>query len=126
MAQPIVQNAVDIVRVDVLWRRGITGTLEITCMADVFGLNCEMYTTIINYMDLVSLYVSCAICNCRCLEHFISEDSFRFPMKGDLPVKGGRIYAFKELGIGTELDWDLIKNNCVARRVKILDQDFVE
>ena len=47
-------------------------------------------------------------------------------MKGDLPIKDGRIYVPKEPGIGAELDWDLIKDNCVAYKVKTLDQDFIE
>ena len=126
VAQSIAQNAADIVRADVSWKCGITGTLKIAHMADAFGLNCEIHTTTMNYMDLVNLHVSCAIRNCKYFEYFVPEDSFRFPMKGDLPIKDGRIYVPKEPGIGAELDWDLIKDNCVAHKVKTLDQDFIE
>ncbi|MGI5900719.1 MAG: enolase C-terminal domain-like protein [Christensenellales bacterium] len=117
VAQVITQRAADIVRADVSWKDGITGTLKICHMAEAFGLNCEIHTTTMNYMDIVNLHVSCAIRNCEWFEYFVPEDSFRFPMKGDMPIdENGVIHVPKEPGIGAELDWELINSNCISHK----------
>lgn len=117
VAQVIDQHAADIVRADVSWKCGITGTLKIAHLADSFGLNCEIHTTTMNYMDLVNLHVSCAIRNCKFFEYFVPEENFQFPMKGKLPIdEKGMITVPKRPGIGADLDWDLIAENCVSHQ----------
>ena len=86
-------------------------------MADGFGMNCEIHTTTMNYMDLVNVHVSCAIRNCEYFEYFVPEDQYRLPMKGDLPIRGGRITVPEEPGVGAELDWELIERNCHSYRI---------
>ncbi len=121
VAQVIDQKAADIVRADVSWKCGITGTLKISHMAEAFGLNCEIHTTTMNYMDLANLHVSCAIRNCRYFEYFVPEEDFMFPMDTRLPIDGnGMITVPKKPGIGAELDWELIKRCCVSYKVKAL------
>ena len=71
VAQNIAQHAADIVRADVSWKDGITGTLKIAHTADSFGLNCEIHTTTMNYMDLANVHVSCSIRNCKYFEYFV-------------------------------------------------------
>ena len=51
----------EIVRADVSWKDGITGALKIAHLAEAFGLNCEIHTTTMNYMDMANLHLSCAI-----------------------------------------------------------------
>lgn len=115
VAQSIVNNAADIVRADVSWKNGITGTLKIAHLAEAFGLRCEIHTTTINYMDIVNLHVSCAIRNCEYFEYFVPEDQFQFPMKGKLPIDSeGMITVPESPGIGAELDWELIERQCVS------------
>ena len=120
VAQVIAQRAADIVRADVSWKDGITGTLKIAHLADSFGMNCELHTTTMNYMDLVNVHVSCAIRNCEYFEYFVPEDNYRLPMKGDLPIRDGRIYVPEAPGVGAELDWDLIQRNCHSYRCQEL------
>ena len=118
VAQVIAQRAADIVRADVSWKDGITGTLKIAHMAEAFGLNCEIHTTTMNYMDMVNLHVSCAIKNCQYFEYFVPEDNYRLPMKGDLPIDGnGIIHVPNAPGVGAELDWELIERSCVSHKV---------
>ena len=113
VAQVIAQRAADIVRADVSWKDGITGTLKIAHMAEGFGLNCEIHTTTMNYMDMANLHVSCAIKNCEYFEYFVPEDNYRLPMKGDLPIdENGIIHVPDKPGVGVELDWDLIQSAC--------------
>ncbi len=117
VAQVIAQKAADIVRADVSWKDGITGTLKICHMAEAFGLNCEIHTTTMNFMDLVNLHVSCAVRNCEYFEYFVPEEDFRFPMKGLLPIdENGIIHVPKTPGIGGELDWELIEKQCHSYR----------
>ena len=71
VAQSIAQNAADIVRADVSWKCGITGTLKIAHMADAFGLNCEIHTTTMNYMDLVLSLIH--ICSGQVTEGYLQE-----------------------------------------------------
>ena len=82
-------------------------------MAEGFGLNCEIHTTTMNYMDIVNLHVSCAIKNCEYFEYFVPEDNYRLPMKGDLPIdENGIIHVPNGPGVGVELDWELIESAC--------------
>jgi L-alanine-DL-glutamate epimerase-like enolase superfamily enzyme len=118
VAQSIAQRAADIVRADVSWKNGITGTLKIAHLAEAFGLRCEIHTTTMNYMDLANLHVSCAIRNCEYFEYFVPEAKFRFPMQGDLPIDDRGIITVPETpGIGGELDWELIKRQCQSHQV---------
>lgn len=113
VAQVISQRAADIVRADVSWKDGITGTLKIAHLAEAFGMNCEIHTTTMNYMDLVNLHVSCAVKNCEYFEYFVPQDNYRLPMKGDLPLdEHGVIHVPEGPGVGAELDWELIEANC--------------
>ncbi|AZO94250.1 enolase C-terminal domain-like protein [Halocella sp. SP3-1] len=115
VAQSIAQKAADIVRADVSWKNGITGTLKIAHLAEAFGLRCEIHTTTMNYMDLVNLHVSCAIRNCDYFEYFVPEDNFQFPMQGKLPIdEQGMITVPEEPGVGGNLDWELIEKQCVS------------
>lgn len=91
--------------------------MKIAHTAESFGLNCEIHTTTMNYMDMANLQVSCAISNCRYFEYFVPEDNYRLPMKGDLPIKNGIITVPEKPGIGAELDWNLVDAACVSHRV---------
>lgn len=118
VAQSIAQRAADIVRADVSWKAGITGTLKIAHMAEAFGINCELHTTTMNYMDIVNLHVSCAIRNCEYFEYFVPEEDYRLPMAGSLPIDhGGTIHVPRGPGIGVELDWDVIDDRCRSHRL---------
>jgi len=118
VAQSILQNAADIVRADVSWKNGVTGTLKIAHLAESFGLKCEIHTTTMNYMDLVNLHVSCAIRNCDYFEYFVPEENFQFPMKEKLSIDDqGFIKVPDKPGIGGSLDWNLIENQCVSYKI---------
>lgn len=118
VAQSIALQAADIVRADVSWKHGITGTLKIAHLAEAFGMNCEIHTTTMNYMDLVNVHVSCAIRNCEYFEYFVPEENYELPMKGSLPIKDGVITVPDSPGIGAELDWELIERNCTSYKVQ--------
>ena len=103
-------------RADVSWKDGITGTLKIAHMAEGFGMNCEIHTTTMNYMDLVNAHVSCAIRNCEFFEYFVPEENYQLPMAGKLPIENGIITVPDTPGVGAELDWELIEKACRSHR----------
>lgn len=118
VAQAIAFNAVDIVRADVSWKAGVTGTLKIAHLAEAHGMQCEIHCTTMGFMDIANLHVSCAIKNCEFFELLIPEDPFRFPMKDPYPIDAhGVAHVPQKPGIGVELDWDAIDKSCVEHKV---------
>ena len=92
-------------------------------MAEGFGINCEIHTTTMNYMDMVNVHVSCAIRNCEYFEYFVPEENYQLPMKGAMPIREGRIYVPDKPGVGMELDWDLIQASCRSHRILKAEED---
>jgi L-alanine-DL-glutamate epimerase-like enolase superfamily enzyme len=118
VAQAIALGAVDIVRADVSWKPGVTGTLKIAHLAEAHGLRCEIHCTTMGFMDMANLHVSCAIRNCEYFELLVPEEPFRFPMKDKYPIDDrGFAHVPKRPGIGVELDWDAIDRTCVEHKL---------
>jgi L-alanine-DL-glutamate epimerase-like enolase superfamily enzyme len=118
VAQAIATNAIDIVRADVSWKAGVTGTLKIAHLAEAHGLRCEVHCTTMGFMDMANLHVSCAIRNCEYFELLVPEEPFRFPMKDPYPIDAaGVAHVPTNAGIGVELDWDAIDRTCAAHKV---------
>lgn len=115
VAQSIQFQAADIVRADVSWKTGVTGTMKIAHLAEAHGRQCELHTTTMGPMDIANLHVSCAIRNCEYFELFVPEETFRFPMKDPWPIdEQGMITVPENPGLGIELDWDAIENSTKA------------
>ena len=117
VAQAIAFDAADIVRADVSWKPGVTGTLKIAHLAEAHGLRCEVHCTTMGFMDVANLHVSCAIRNCEFFELLVPEEPFRFPMKDAYPIEDGVAHVPNKPGIGVELDWDLIDRSCVEHKI---------
>jgi L-alanine-DL-glutamate epimerase-like enolase superfamily enzyme len=117
VAQAIACNAVDIVRADVSWKAGVTGTMKIAHLAEAHGMRCEIHCTTMGFMDMANLHVSCAIKNCEYFELLVPEESFRFPMKDPYPIdRRGVAHVPKKPGIGVELDWAAIDKTCIEHK----------
>lgn len=110
VAQAILQGAVDIVRADVSWKAGVTGTLKIAHLAESFGMNVELHSTIMGPMDIANLHVSCAIPNTEWFELHVPVEILRFPMKEEYPIKDGIITVPDAPGLGITIDWDSVDN----------------
>ena len=118
VAQAIAFGAADIVRADVSWKAGVTGTLKIAHLAEAHGLRCEVHCTTMGLMDIANLHVSCAIRNCEYFELLVPEAPFRFPMKTPYPIDAnGTAHVPTGPGLGVELDWDAIDRTCVEHKV---------
>lgn len=112
VAQAIAARAVDIVRADVSWKSGVTGTMKIAHMAEAFGMNCEIHTTVMGPMDIANLHVSCAIRNCEYFELHMPEEMYQFPMKQAYPLDAaGVMHVPQGPGLGIDIDWDAVDNS---------------
>ncbi len=108
-------GAADIIRADVSWTGGITGTLKSAHVAEAFGVNCEIHMTVLSLMDVANLHVALAIKNCRYLE-LPYPDGATFGIKQMPDIDSdGFVPAPEGPGLGVEIDWDSIKENEVAR-----------
>ncbi len=107
-------GAADIIRADVSWTGGVTGTLKSAHIAEGFGVNCEIHMTVLSLMDVANLHVALAIKNCRYLE-LPFPDGATFGIKQQLEVdRQGFVDGPTGPGLGVDIDWEGIRANEVA------------
>jgi len=114
VAECISTRVVDRVRADVSWTGGVTGVLKTARLAEAFGVNCEIHTSIFHPLDLVNLHCCAAVNNCDFFEVLGPVEAFDFGLKGKLPITAGMGRAPSGPGLGMELDWDEIDACTVA------------
>ncbi|MQG87295.1 MAG: hypothetical protein FI699_00295 [SAR202 cluster bacterium] len=108
-------DAVDIIRADVSWTGGITGTLKSAHFAEGFGVNCELHMTVMSLMDVANLHVALAIKNCRYLE-LPYPDGSTFGIIDPIRIdSNGMVAAGTRPGLGVSLDWDAIDLNTIFK-----------
>lgn len=113
-AQYITEGLADIVRTDVSWRGGITAVMKTAHVAEAFGVQCELHTTIYHGLEQVQLHPSLAISNCEFFETLFPFDDFEFGTKTKLNIVDGYVMAPVGEGLCIEYDWDFIENHTVA------------
>jgi L-alanine-DL-glutamate epimerase-like enolase superfamily enzyme len=100
----------DIVRADVAWKWGVTGTMKILHLAEAFGMNCELHTSM-SAMDVANLHVACAAKNSEFFELYAPHELWHFPLRRGLDLDAdGYVNAPEGPGLGVEIDWDLVDN----------------
>lgn len=114
VAECISTRVVDRVRADVSWTGGITGVLKTARLAEAFGVNCEVHTSIFHPLEVVNLHCCAAIRNCEFFEVLYPIEDFAFGLAGELPIEGGVARVPTGPGLGMELDWDEIDRCTVA------------
>ena len=113
-AHCIAEGIVDIVRTDVSWRGGITAVMKTAHVAEAFGVQCELHTTIYHGLEQVQLHPSLAIPNCEFFETLYPFDDFLFGTKTQLNIQDGYVMAPTGEGLCIEYDWDFIDKHTVA------------
>jgi L-alanine-DL-glutamate epimerase-like enolase superfamily enzyme len=109
VAEFIRVGAADIVRADVSWRWGVTGTLKTLHVAEAFGISCELHTTMMGPMDIANLHVACATRNSEYFELLAPHEAWAFPMRDPYPIDAaGRINVPRGPGLGVDIDWDAV------------------
>jgi L-alanine-DL-glutamate epimerase-like enolase superfamily enzyme len=115
VAECIATRVVDRVRADVSWTGGVTGVMKTATLAEAFGVNCEIHTSILHPLELVNLHCCAAISNCDFFELLTPETSFNFGLQESIDIREGIAYLPQGPGLGIEFDWDLIDNATTAR-----------
>ena len=110
----IKEGIVDIVRTDVSWRGGLTAVMKTAHLAEAFGVQCELHTTIYHGLEQVQLHAALAISNCEFFETLYPWEDFEFGTLTKLNVADGMVQAPTGPGLGIEYDWDFIENHTVA------------
>jgi L-alanine-DL-glutamate epimerase-like enolase superfamily enzyme len=116
VAEVISTRVVDRVRADVSWTGGVTGVMKTARLAEAFGVNCEIHTSIFHPLEIVNLHCAAAIKNCDFFELLYPIENFAFGLKSPLPIKDGTATPPSGPGLGVEIDWDLI-DSCTIKIV---------
>ena len=106
VAECIATRVVDRVRADVSWTGGVTGVMKTARLAEAFGVNCEVHTSIFHPLEIVNLHCCAAIRNCDFFELLYPIENFAFGLKSPLPVVDGIATPPSAPGLGVEIDWD--------------------
>jgi L-alanine-DL-glutamate epimerase-like enolase superfamily enzyme len=108
------QDAVDILRGDVLMKAGITGLRKMAIAAELFGQDLEIHGTLTSLLDVANLHVSAAIRNSRFVEVFWEPD-YRFGLKGEplVPDADGQVPVPTAPGLGVDIDWDWVDDHTI-------------
>lgn len=114
VAECIATRVVDRVRADVSWSGGVTGVMKTARLAEAFGVNCEVHTSIFHPLEMVNLHCIAAMRNCEFLELLGPVETFAFGLKTPLPIERGIARLPSTPGLGAELDWDEIDACTVA------------
>ncbi len=111
LAEYISTRVIDIVRADVSWSGGITGTMKTAHLCESFGMQCEIHTAIFHPLELINLHVCAAIKNCEYFELLVPTDLFDIGLAEPISIKDGKAILPQKPGLGINLDWDFIDNN---------------
>ncbi len=115
-AECIATGVVDMVRTDVSWKGGITPVMKTAHLAESFGFQCELHTTIYHPLEIVNLHCCCAISNCEFFELLYPLSYMEFGMKNKIEIDAeGYAHPPEMPGTGVDLDWDFIENCTIQR-----------
>ncbi len=110
VAECISTRVVDMVRADVCMSGGITATMKTAHLAESFGVQCEITTSIYRPIDLVNLHCCAAIKNSEFFEVLVPYEYFNFGLKEPITIDKGQAYLPSGPGLGIDLDWNFIDN----------------
>ncbi len=107
-------RTVDILRTDVSWRGGISAVMKTAHLADSFGMQCELHTTIYHPLELVNLQCALAISNTQFFEVLYPMEQFELGITTSLDIRDGYIYPTVAPGLGVAYDWAAIEGATLA------------
>ncbi len=116
-AECIATKVVDIVRTDVSWKGGVTPVMKTAHLAESFGVQCELHTTIYHPLEVVNLHCCCAISNCEFFELLYPLAPMELGMRSKLNIDPeGYAHPPETSGIGLDLDWGFI-DDCTLQKL---------
>lgn len=110
IAEPISTRVFDIVRADPSWSGGVTGVMKTAHLAEAFGVQCELHTTIYHPLELVNLHCCAALHNCEMFELLLPVTHYDFGLAEPIRIENGHAILPEKPGLGIDLDWNFIDN----------------
>jgi L-alanine-DL-glutamate epimerase-like enolase superfamily enzyme len=111
VAEAISTRVYDIVRADPSWSGGITGVMKTAHLAEAFGVQCELHTTIYHPLELVNLHCCAALHNCEMFELLLPMSHYSFGLAEPIRIENGCAVLPDGPGLGIDLDWNMIDNS---------------
>lgn len=112
ISEYIRKRAVDIVRGDVRFKGGITPLKKMATLAEAFGMNIEIHTTMNPLMNVANLHVLCSIQNSNFHELLQPEDKQLYAVEPWEHIdQEGYIHVPQKPGLGLEIDWGYISKH---------------
>ena len=114
LAEAISTRVYDIVRADPSWSGGITAVMKTAHLAESFGVQCELHTTIYHPLELVNLHCCAAVRNSEFFELLVPDENYAFGLAEPIRIEEGFAILPEGPGLGIDLDWNLIDNSTFA------------
>ena len=111
----IMQRATDYLRGDVAIKGGITTLIKAAHLAEAFGMNYEVHHGGNSLNNVANLHVIAAIRNCEFFEVLLPDEAHKYGLVKDITIDhAGMVHVPNGLGLGAEIDFDLIKGKTEA------------
>jgi L-alanine-DL-glutamate epimerase-like enolase superfamily enzyme len=111
----ILQSATDMLRGDVAVKAGLTPMIRIAHLAEAFRMKCEIHHGGNSLNNVANLHLTMAIPNCEYFEVLQPDSAQKYGLVQDIVVDGeGFVHAPTGVGLGYEIDWDLVNRNKTA------------
>jgi L-alanine-DL-glutamate epimerase-like enolase superfamily enzyme len=111
----ISMKATDALRGDVAIKGGFTPCLKAAHLAEAFHMNFEIHHGGNSMNNVANLHLALAIPNCSFFEVLLPHSAQKYGLVKDLEIdQDGCLAPSLAPGLGAEIDFDLIKSQCVA------------
>ena len=111
----LISQATDFLRGDVAVKGGLTACLKTAHLAECFHMNYEVHHGGNSLNNVANLHLIMAIRNCEYFEVLLPDGAQKYGLVDDIEVDAkGLVHAIDKLGLGAEIDFDLIKRKQIA------------
>ena len=111
----LLAKATDALRGDVALKGGITTLMKVAHVAEAFNMNLEIHHGGNSLNNFANLHVMLAIKNSSLFEVLLPEAAQKYGIISDLTIDPqGFIHAPKGMGIGAQIDFELIRAKTVT------------
>ena len=111
----ITERATDMLRGDVAVKAGLTPMVKLAHLAEAFRMKCEIHHGGNSLNNVANLHLIMAIPNCEYFEVLLPDDAQKHGLVRDIEVdREGFVHAPTSVGLGYEIDWELINRNKIG------------
>ena len=101
-------------RTDMAMMGGITYGKKAMNLSKAAGMDCEIMSWGYTLPSVANLHLMLSSTNCTYYEQPLPYETFEFGMIDVLRTnKDGFVYGPKKIGLGVEVDWNIMKSKCI-------------